>query len=146
MLCVCCHPICSGRQTYGRTSRGHTGGRSHRISPPSFCDVCLTFYREKDSAVPFSSTVKSNFVYPRINRSPLVGHDPSSCDCTEIRAHVPTSEGFEVTNYLCARFSLSMEMSRLTRDGTEEHEKLGYLPNSNMPCKLGSLFLRGCVR
>ena len=23
---------------------------------------------------------------------------PSSCDCTEIRTHVPTSEGFEVTN------------------------------------------------
>ena len=24
---------------------------------------------------------------------------PSSCDCTEIRTHVPTSEGFEVTNW-----------------------------------------------
>ena len=24
--------------------------------------------------------------------------NPSSCDCTEIRTHVPTSEGFEVTN------------------------------------------------
>ena len=32
-LSVCCHrnPIYSGRQTCGRTSRGHTGGRSHRI-------------------------------------------------------------------------------------------------------------------
>ena len=51
-----------------------------------------------------SSTVKSNFVNPRINRSPLGGHDfsfflififtrknLSSCDCTEIRTHVPTS-------------------------------------------------------
>ena len=38
----------------GRTSRGHTGGRSHRISrPPSFCGACLNFYREKDSAFPF---------------------------------------------------------------------------------------------
>ena len=38
----------------GRTSRGHTGGRSHRIShPPSFCDACLNFSCEKDSAVPF---------------------------------------------------------------------------------------------
>ena len=38
----------------GRTSRGYTGGRSHRIShPPSFCDACLNFYREKDSAIPF---------------------------------------------------------------------------------------------
>ena len=43
----------------GRTSRGHTGGRSHRIShPPSFYGACLNFSREKDSA-----TVKSNFVY-----------------------------------------------------------------------------------
>ena len=38
---------------YGRTGRGHTRGRSHRISPPSFCGVCLNFSREKDSAVPF---------------------------------------------------------------------------------------------
>ena len=43
-------------------------------------------------------------VYPRIYRSTLNGHicfvrtNPSSCDCTEIRTHVPTSEGFEVTN------------------------------------------------
>ena len=27
-----------------------TGGRSHRISPPSFCGACLHFSREKDSA------------------------------------------------------------------------------------------------
>ena len=27
----------------------------------------------------------------------------------------------------------------------EEHEKLGYSPNSNTRCKLGCLFLRGCV-
>ena len=45
-----------------------------------------------------------------INRSPPVGlflkiflysfarENPSSCDDTEIRTHVPTSEGFEVTN------------------------------------------------
>ena len=39
----------------GRTSRGHTGGRSHRISHlPSFCGACLNFSSEKDSAhVPF---------------------------------------------------------------------------------------------
>ena len=38
----------------GRTSRGHTGGRSHRIShPPSFCGACLNFSREKDSAITF---------------------------------------------------------------------------------------------
>ena len=38
----------------GCTSRGRTGGRSHRIShPPSFCGACLNFSREKDSAIPF---------------------------------------------------------------------------------------------
>ena len=52
-MCLCCHPIFSGCQACGRTSRGHTGGRSHRISPPFFCGACLNFYREKDSAVPF---------------------------------------------------------------------------------------------
>ena len=38
----------------GRTSRGHTGVRSHRIfHPPSFCGACLSFSRENDSAIPF---------------------------------------------------------------------------------------------
>ena len=38
----------------GCISRGHTGGRSHKIfHPPSFCVVCLYFSREKDSAVSF---------------------------------------------------------------------------------------------
>ena len=31
----------------------HTGGRSHRISPPSSWGACLNFYREEDSAAPF---------------------------------------------------------------------------------------------
>ena len=85
--CVCCHPSCSGR----------TGGTSHRISPPT-----LIFSREGFSRPFPSSTAKSNFLYPRNNRSPLVGHDvrknPTSCDRAEIRTHVPTSEGFEVAN------------------------------------------------
>ena len=39
----------------GRTSRGHTGGRSHRISHPlSVCGACLNFSHEKDSAIPFT--------------------------------------------------------------------------------------------
>ena len=63
-VCVCVFfPFILDIKFVGRTSRGHTGGRSHRIShPPSFCGACLDFYREKDSAIP-SSTVKSNFVY-----------------------------------------------------------------------------------
>ena len=49
----------------GRTSRGHTGGRSHRIfHPPSFCGAGLNFSREKDPANPFPRRpCKSNFVY-----------------------------------------------------------------------------------
>ena len=36
-----------------RTSRGHTGGRSHRIfHPPSFCGACLNFSLKKNSAIP----------------------------------------------------------------------------------------------
>ena len=40
----------------GRTSRGHTGGRSHRISHPlSFCGVCLNFLARRIQ--PFFSLV-----------------------------------------------------------------------------------------
>ena len=44
----------------GRTSRGHAGGRPHRIlHPPSFCGACLNFSREKDSAIPFPRRPRS---------------------------------------------------------------------------------------
>ena len=47
-------PFILGIKFVGRTSRGHKGGRPLRIShPPSFCDACLNFCREKDSAMPF---------------------------------------------------------------------------------------------
>ena len=54
-VCVCVlFPSILDIKFVGRTSRGHTGGRSHRIShPPSFCGACLNFSREKDSAIPF---------------------------------------------------------------------------------------------
>ena len=54
--CVLCvfFPLILDIKFVGRTSRGHTGGRSHRIyHPPSFCGACLTFSREKDSAIHF---------------------------------------------------------------------------------------------
>ena len=53
--CVCVFfPFILDIKFVGRTSRGHTGGRSHGIShSPSFCGACLNFSREKDSAVPF---------------------------------------------------------------------------------------------
>ena len=53
---VCCvfFPFILDIKFVGRTIRGHTGGRSHRIfHPPSFCSACLNFSREKDSAFPF---------------------------------------------------------------------------------------------
>ena len=55
-VCVCVFfPFILGIKFVGRTSRGHTGGRSHRIShPPSFCGACLSFSREKDLAIPFA--------------------------------------------------------------------------------------------
>ena len=54
-VCVCVFfPFILDIKFVGRTSRGHTGGRSHRIShPPYFCGACLDFSREKDSAIPF---------------------------------------------------------------------------------------------
>ena len=53
--CVCVFfPFILDIKFDGRTSRGHTGGRSHRIShPTSFCGACLNFTREKNSAIPF---------------------------------------------------------------------------------------------
>ena len=53
--CVCVFfPFILDIKFVGRTGRGHTGGRSHRIfHPPSFCGACLNFSRENDSAIPF---------------------------------------------------------------------------------------------
>ena len=54
-VCVCVFfPFILNIKFVGRTSRGHTGGRSHRIChSPSFCGACLNFYREKGSAITF---------------------------------------------------------------------------------------------
>ena len=55
LLCVCVFfSFILDIKFVGRTSRGHPGGRSHRIfHPPSFCGACLYFSREKDAASPF---------------------------------------------------------------------------------------------
>ena len=54
-VCVVCvfFPCILDIKFVGRTSRGHRGGRSHRISHPPFCGAFLNFSREKDSAIPF---------------------------------------------------------------------------------------------
>ena len=57
-VCVCCHPIYSGRQTLVDASTGVTQEEGHTgfVYPPSFILRYLpfSFYREKDSAVLFS--------------------------------------------------------------------------------------------
>ena len=63
-VCVCVFfPFILDIMFVGRTSRGHTGGRSHRIShPPSFCGACLHFSREKDSATLFPRRPRSRIL------------------------------------------------------------------------------------
>ena len=63
-VCVCVFfPSILDIKFVGRTSRGHTGGRSHRIfNPPSFCGACLDFCREKDSAIPFPRRPRSRIM------------------------------------------------------------------------------------
>ena len=81
-----------------------TQDEGHRISPPSFCRACLNFYRENDFSRPFpSSTVMSNFVYPRINRPPSAGHDFSQIP---VRVTAP-------------RFELTPQRQKVSRLPTE---------------------------
>ena len=69
-----CHPIYSGRQACGRTSRGHTEERSHEFLHLPSAVLALIFLAKRIHPSFPSSTVGLNFVYQRINRSPLVGH------------------------------------------------------------------------
>ena len=56
-VCVCVFfPSILDIKFVGRTSRGHTGGRSHRIfNPPSFCGACFIFVARRIQ--PFLSLV-----------------------------------------------------------------------------------------
>ena len=73
LQCVVC--FYSGHQTCGRTSRGHTDRRKVTQDSSTFLLRCLpSFFSREGFSRPFlSSTVKPNFVYPRINRSPYNG-------------------------------------------------------------------------
>ena len=75
-VCVCVFfPFILDITFVGRTSRGHTGGRSNRTSHPPFCGACLNFSREKDSAIPFPRVDREvDFCVLRFSRSPPVGH------------------------------------------------------------------------
>ena len=62
-MCVSFFPFILDIKFVGRTSRGYTEERSHRIShPPSFCGACLHFSREKDSAIPFRRRPRSRIL------------------------------------------------------------------------------------
>ena len=54
-VCVCVFfPFILDNNFVGRTSRGHTGERSHRIfHPSSFCGARFNVSGENDSAIPF---------------------------------------------------------------------------------------------
>ena len=97
---------CHRRHNKGRFVQGHKGF----LRLPS----AVTFPREKDSAVlfprrPYCRNLCTNdllivpqflgiFCFVCLRVFVFVRKYLSSCDCTEIRTHVPTSEGFEVTN------------------------------------------------
>ena len=92
-VCVVCvfFPFILDIKFIGRTSRrGHTGGRSHRIShPPSFCGACLKFSREKDSAIPILREFRNVVGKTRFHAKIFSLRD---------RTHVPTCQ--RVTRYL----------------------------------------------
>ena len=124
-VCVCVFfPFILDIKFVGRTSRGHTGGRSHRIFyPPSFCGACLNFSREKDSAIPFPRQPWSRILCTNdFNRSPPVGHfyfcflvfkwEKSRLPGSNSRPNV--SEGYEVPlSYRGDRLDCNMLYHRL---------------------------------
>ena len=62
-VCVCVFfPFILDIKFVGRTSRGHTRGRSRRMFHPPFCGACLNFSRKKDSAFPFPRRLWSLFL------------------------------------------------------------------------------------
>ena len=70
-----------------RTSRSHTEGKATQgYFNHLFCGACLNFYLEKSSAIPFPRRLWSRILLF------VVRKNISSCDCTEIRTHVPTSQ------------------------------------------------------
>ena len=86
-----------------------TGRMSHRISPPSFRGACLNFIarRIQPSLSLVDREVDFLFTHKLIVLLLLgmiffffffVRKNSSSCDCANIRTHIPTSEGFEIIN------------------------------------------------
>ena len=77
-MCVCflCvfFPFILDIKFDGRTSRGHAGGRSHRIShPPSFCGACPIIFLAR-RIQPFLSLVDREETSPGEERSNETGN------------------------------------------------------------------------
>ena len=108
-VCVCVFfPFILEIKFVGCTSRGHTGGRSHRISHPFFfCGACLSFCREKDSAIPFPRRPSSRIL---CTNDLIVLHPLGICICifyffSVRKSRLPgsnsrpnVSEGYKVTS------------------------------------------------
>ena len=60
----------------------------------STCWAFFFFFCEEKSHGIFVESIIFIYVFYLF----IARKNPSSCDCTEIRTHVPTSEGLEVTN------------------------------------------------
>ena len=108
-VCVCVViPFILDVRLVGRTSQGHTGGSSHSFYHPHLPSAVLAFIFIARRIKPFISLVDCEFefcvllitswAYSSFLLSFFCEEKSSSCDRTEIRTHVPTSEGFEVTN------------------------------------------------
>ena len=91
---VCCHPIeiVLDVRLVDAPSAGVTQEEDHTGSLHLPSAVLALFF--------FASRIHPSLSL--VDRSPLVLHDVrknrSSYDCAEIRTHVPTSEGFEVSS------------------------------------------------
>ena len=75
--CCCCHPIYSGRQSCRRAPAGVTqeeGLTGILVHLPSAVLALIFLARRIQSSFSLVDRVSRIFVYPRINRSPLVGH------------------------------------------------------------------------
>ena len=112
-----CHLIYSGRQTCGRTSRVNTG-RSHRISKSLL--RCLLYFlsRERFSSPFTSSTVKSNFMYLRINRT--CAKIRTRPDVRRIRGYQLNHRGDRLVFVFLVAWSVNgkrtMKQTRITQD------------------------------
>ena len=74
LLCMLSFHLCRTSDLWTHQPRSHTKKVTQDISTFLLRGLPSFLSREGLSRPFPSSTVKSNFVYPRINRSPLVGH------------------------------------------------------------------------